>query len=379
MKNLLEKKEKLNEWIDLIFGVNQEEDEENRNYYDEGSFINYENRDNLLNNQMVMEGTDFGLIPYKIFKSKFPVIKRDNIDNLKIYNHLMIENDHYVNDSNPLKCCICIGRTNLDKEYLDIYKTGNSVDIKKLKDNKKYCFYFVGDIFGNVTIYKKRIKRNDLTTTIKNQYFNIKNIIIKNNKKLLKTIGNKFNELTKNIINDEKEKKEEKSKKEEKKEEKNEKKKEENEDNICIAKIDTLSDDNTTKYIIYKKLYDHKKQIKYIDFNRRLNLFATYSLDGYINLYLFPSCKLINAIKVSNISGNAIFNKILLISNPFPMIYCSNESYIYILNINGNFISCHTLNNEEFDVHIDKNCGIVQDFLSKDKKEYSLPFINEIK
>ena len=50
MRNLLEKEEKLNEWIDLIFGVNQKEDEENRKYFDKECFINYENRDNILNN-----------------------------------------------------------------------------------------------------------------------------------------------------------------------------------------------------------------------------------------------------------------------------------------------------------------------------------------
>lgn len=30
-------------------------------------------------------------------------------------------------------------------------------------------------------------------------------------------------------------------------------------------------------------------------------------------------------------------------------------------------------------IHVDKNCGIVQDYITKDGKDYSFPFIEQIK
>ena len=66
-------------------------------------------------------------------------------------------------------------------------------------------------------------------------------------------------------------------------------------------------------------------------------------------------------------------------SNPYPMIFCCNDNIIYILNINGNVIHVQSIDdNKKIELNIDKNCGIVQDFLSKDGVEYSFPFINKI-
>ena len=116
-------------------------------------------------------------------------------------------------------------------------------------------------------------------------------------------------------------------------------------------------------------MHAHNEQIRYIDFNKRLNLFLTYALDGYVNLYLFPSCKMINAIKISKITENAIFTKVLLISNPFPMFICVNDNLIYIFDLKGM--------NSNIKIHIDKNNGIVPDFITKDGEECLFPFIKE--
>ena len=150
--------------------------------------------------------------------------------------------------------------------------------------------------------------------------------------------------------------------------------------NIFKAKIDRITENNIIQLYIFKILYDHNKQIKYIDFNGRLNLFLTYALDGFINLYFFPSCKLVKAIKITNIVGQSIFDKVLLASTPFPMIICINQLLMYLFDINGNFIHVESLADiEEVKIHIDKNCGIVQDFMSENGKKYSFPFIDEIK
>ncbi len=143
------------------------------------------------------------------------------------------------------------------------------------------------------------------------------------------------------------------------------------------AKIDRVSEKNIFKVNIFKKLYSHKKRVKYIDFNNRLNLLATYGLDGFINLYIFPSCKLINSIKVANYY-NGIFDKIFLISTPFPMIICMNQLIMYIFDINGNIIHIESIADEEVKIFIDKNCGIVQDFIIKNGIKYCFPFLEKI-
>ena len=124
-------------------------------------------------------------------------------------------------------------------------------------------------------------------------------------------------------------------------------------------------------------MHAHNEQIRYIDFNKRLNLFLTYALDGYVNLYLFPSCKMINAIKISKITGNAIFTKVLLISNPFPMFICVNDNLIYIFDLKGECIYAYDIMNSNIKIHIDKNNGIVPDFITKDGEECLFPFIKE--
>ena len=385
MRNLLEKEETLNEWINLIFSDKTIKDDRNRDYYSKETFITFENNEKIIKNPLIMDSADFGILPFKLFTANFPVIKKDNFDKIKKYNYLMIDVDHFINNYNPLKCCMCIGRTYIDKEYLNLFKktaqlTEDISLINKIKEIDENVFYFLGDIFGNVTIYaivkENKLNKNKNLSFFRKIFHKKKNTIDipyshshsneqtkendwfelnKYDKSIENYIPNKLNMDWEKELNDFYNK-------------------------TYDAKIDRISMDNIKKVYIFNKLYDHNKQVKYIDFNGRLNLFATYALDGFINLYLFPSCKLINTIKVTNIVGNSIFDKVLLVSNPFPMIICVNQLLIYILDINGNFIHVESLaDDRKVEIHIDKNCGIVQDFISKNNKEYSFPFIDEIK
>ena len=53
---------------------------------------------------------------------------------------------------------------------------------------------------------------------------------------------------------------------------------------------------------------------------------------------------------------------------------------MYIFDINGNFIHVESMADcGEVQIHIDKNCGIVQDYITRNGKDYSFPFIDEIK
>jgi WD40 repeat protein len=116
---------------------------------------------------------------------------------------------------------------------------------------------------------------------------------------------------------------------------------------------------------LVKKLHDHTKEIKYIDFNARLNILLTYSLDNYINIYIFPKLKLINTIDIISFKvsdDNDFLVKVVLISFPFPSIICHSKKYIYQLSINGELIKYKKL--EEGDkviFSIDKNLGLVED------------------
>ena len=102
--------------------------------------------------------------------------------------------------------------------------------------------------------------------------------------------------------------------------------------------------------------------------------------------YMFSDCTSLISLNLSNLNTKNLKNMesmcrscISLVSTPFPMIICINELLIYIFDINGNFIHVESMaDGRKVQIHIDKNCGIVQDFISKNNKEYSLPFIDEI-
>lgn len=52
----------------------------------------------------------------------------------------------------------------------------------------------------------------------------------------------------------------------------------------------------------HRLLLDHADEITSIYISNILNVFATSSLDGYINLYTFPESKLFRSIKLNNSS-----------------------------------------------------------------------------
>ena len=107
---------------------------------------------------------------------------------------------------------------------------------------------------------------------------------------------------------------------------------------------------------LIKEFYDHNEIIKYIDYNKRLNMFITTSIDGYSYIYSMPN-KLLSVIKHPN---NGYFDYILLSSNPFPSIvaYDNINNDFYSFSINGLFIK--KINISEFVKDLDKmnNCVI---------------------
>ena len=333
LKNYLEyDKLKLNDWINLIFGINQRETKDSRTYYDDFMYINFDEKkqkadlDNFLN----MQKFEFGVQPVQLFDNKFPEIKDKSkyFQAIRHYNLEQFKYEHSCLYGDKNGCFKYEGFKNIDPDYIDIInkKIFGSKSDKHLKIlenyNSFYNYVFYGDVFGNIIIYKN--KYNGMS----------KNEIFKDNK----DDSNKF----------------------------------------C-------------KYLSSKIISDHYKQIKYIDYNPRLNLFLSYSLDGFINIYIFPKCKLIRAIKVFNITdSNEILKKIALVSNPFQMIFAYDKNNMYTMTLNGELIKKKELKNKNIEIFpcIDKNCGLVNDCVfirdsnekedhNKDMKELSLPSLSK--
>ena len=321
LKNYLESKDlKLNNWINLIFGVNQKCTNDKKKYFPESMYIhlNEERQKKDLNNSLIMQMFEFGVQPYKLFDSKFPnlIDKSRYFKPIKNFSVTLFKKEHTIVEGDKNKCFQCEGYNCIYPEYIDIINKKNTFEKKMLLF---FHYIFTGDVLGNIVIYK--YKPREIYSNEKNNF----------NSGLINEKGQKSN-----MIPD---------------------------------------------YKIMKKITDHYKQIKYIDYNPRLNLFLSYSLDGFINIYVFPKCKLVRSIKFTDFNKE-ILEKVALVSNPFPMIFAHDKKYMYTLSLNGELIKKEEIkNNLEINPCIDKCCGLINDCIftkNKDgkEKELTLPFFS---
>ena len=313
LKNYLESKDlKLNNWINLIFGVNQKCTNDKKKYFPESMYIhlNEERQKKDLNNSLIMQMFEFGVQPYKLFDSKFPSLidKSKYFKAIKNFSVNLFKKEHTIVEGDKNKCFQCEGYNCIYPEYIDIINKKFSFEKKILLS---FHYIFTGDVLGNIVIYKYNEKNN-------------------------------FNS---GLINEKGQK-------------------------------DYIISD----YKIMKKITDHYKQIKYIDYNPRLNLFLSYSLDGFINIYAFPKCKLVRAIDTD--FNDEMLEKVVLVSNPFPMIFAHDKKYMYTLSLNGELIKKEEFKNiSEISPCIDKCCGLINDCIftknnSSKEKELTLPFFS---
>ena len=104
--------------------------------------------------------------------------------------------------------------------------------------------------------------------------------------------------------------------------------------NISIYKIDTES--NKWKYLDI--INAHMSAIADINCNVELNLWISASIDGYINLYTLPLCKLIRSIKTPIKKCSNVF----LSDSPLPsiIVLSQEEKYteIFVYSINGKLL-----------------------------------------
>jgi hypothetical protein len=132
-----------------------------------------------------------------------------------------------------------------------------------------------------------------------------------------------------------------------------------------------INQKNKTEWTLYKTLYDHQSEITYIVINENLNIFMSFSKDGYCMLYSIPELHLINSFRITDKSfsikdedknsdsidnnNNKIiyYPKVAIISSsPLPcmILYIEARKSLSLFSINGQF-----LREEKLDFELNKN------------------------
>ena len=322
-------------WIDLIFGINQEKNKETgREYYPKEKYISLSKKEQKcdVNNPFNLEVVEFGLQPLKIFKEKFPDIRKIDRNYYKksLINYNLDEfyNSHLIVKNNKDICFYLEWDENSQlNKYLNAIFSEEKMDKKNSFNITYYYKYiFMGNLLGDVFVY-----------TSKNMISNNKSVESKeeprekNDREFFKQNNKNFKEIIKS------------------------------QDKI----VNEINEEKNKNEKLLIKLSDHYRQIKYIDYHPRLNLFLSYGLDGFINLYAFPKCKLVRTIKVKDITNSDdALQKVVLISNPFPMIFFHDSNYLYCVSINGDLIKKKEIKKDTKTFPcIDKNLGLVVDYV----------------
>ena len=315
MRNNLENEQNLNQWIDLIFGVKKEFDEKKERYYSINNNVEYISRPEIFNDDLKLQACDFGVLPAQLFSEKFPEqnkIPKELEEKILTHNYLQFKNEHFNNINDEIISFICKGEKGINSNYYDLINKSKKfsffgfLNFFSRYENKfdSIHYLFVGNIFGHMSIYKQN---------------SLKELFMKEEISYLEE------------YNPEKQ---------------------------------LLDYINIGNYVLIAQLFDHTKEIKYIDYNPRLNLFADYSLDGFINIYTMPTLKLVRVIQTKDYDIPGTIKKIALISNPFPMICCVSEKIAFIWDINGQIVNSYEINEKiEVEFCIDKNFGRFNDYL----------------
>jgi hypothetical protein len=144
LKNYFEfDKLKLNNWIDLIFGINQKKtkDKDKKMYFSETMYIHLDEKEQKkdLDNALIMQKFEFGIQPYKLFDNKFPELKDKSklFNDIKNYNIKEFEDEHIIISGVKSKCFQCEGYNNIYVDYIEKInkKIINKKNIKGIQIN----------------------------------------------------------------------------------------------------------------------------------------------------------------------------------------------------------------------------------------------------
>ena len=344
----------ISNWVDLIFGykIKGKDAENAKNIYTEPSYQENVNLNNIEDKSAYLRYVEFGLIPTQIMAKECP--KRDKKRDVKKEKELT---EYNWNNMNKIK----ITQIKHDSSHDKLMKGQDGVRSKLLKANiltndKIITFY------ENNTIIENKIgsSSEDICNILKLKEISGKidrNILEKLSDKIIKfcnlgttlVMGGFYDGRIEIIYF----------------EDKVEKDRKEiypfseedpilsisiNEDetvmilgnsigNIAIYNIDVEED----KWELHKKIFNQMSPITDININNDLNLFATASLDGFVNLYTSPLCKLVRSIRIPiNKEDNGKIKYIFLSESSLPSIIVvteeEKECRILSYSINGKFL-----------------------------------------
>ena len=378
----------INNWVDLIFGYKAKgkEAENAKNIFSEKSYQENINLDEIEDKMNYLARAEYGLIPTQILNKECQ--KRKKKKELK--KEKEITEFNILSDINKLKVVKIKHDSSAEKKI-------KNLDTNNIKNNLIKVDIFEEDKFmmlyeNNLVIENKIGSSSDdiinvyKLTQFKNRINNI--FINKINDKIIKfcnkgktlIIGGFYDGKIEIIYLEEKE--------EIKKEELYPFSEEDPIVSIALSKDENyLFLGNTVgnlaiykinwekeEFALFKKIFNQKKAISDIDINLDLNIFATSSIDGNINLFTWPLCKLFRAIKTINDVNNKCL-KIFLVETTLPSIIIliekGNNNEFLSYSINGEFL----LSKKE-----NKNMSNIIKFKNMNSYEYLAFFTgNELK
>ena len=341
MKNLLESQSvssSLNNWIDLIFGIKakDKEAEDARNLFTEQAYQEDINIEEIEDKASFMRYIEFGLIPNQLFNVK-EAEKKEKLDDMKKikqitdsnynlkYNKNKKVSSGYSSQFNDL---VLLGIKNIANDrFIFVYNNSLIVEKKIWCSNKecgediiskkqisninKICYNFEHFLQFNKNV--KIIKEGKII--IMGGFYDGKLSIIENDsgnnnlslnpfkdESIITTINTDFEEKYLFIGN--------------------------NIGNISIMSIEST---NIYEWESIYFLNDQLNEISSIETNYQLNVWSSASIDGFINLYTLPSCKLIHSFKLDT---NNSCNNIFICDSPLPsiLVICQDEVYLYSIN-----------------------------------------------
>ena len=360
----------INKWIDLIFGVAQrgEKAEENHNIYQAHTYEKNVKIDSIkddIKRSCLLRLYEMGVTPSQIFESESKNKNNQNItldecQNIlckiiksTLFNNLKSKNNsnHKNNEEEILEEEKIVKISFIEKEKLKIFTNKNQCYIIKLEESQinnnntniykveesnitifdnnssQYaCSYLISNIETPIIVFndnQKVIKYGFWDGRLEFNYLNLDNK--ENNSYQMQTVFNPDYSpiITMEITKDEKH-------------------------ILCGTKNGNLiSYKLNEERMEYKKsLYLFDDEITSISINETLNMFAVSSKDGFINLHILPSMKLVRTIylnkNINEKKNNILYaDNIFLSSSPLACIvlYIKSKRLFKSFTINGVLIS----------------------------------------
>ena len=367
MRNILESQNvsnAINGWIDLIFGIKARDEgaEMSKNVFRAESYQEDINLDEVEDKISYLKSTELGLIPNQLFNIK-ELDKRDKLDDIKKIKQITDTNcnlkftknkkisSFYSGQNNNL---YLIGIKNISNDKF-IFVYNNSLILEKK------IWYSNKDCGEDITLKKQKNNINKISPDSADYIQNYKIVkIIRDGKLIL--IGGFYDGKISVIQNDADNK----------------------QFSIYAFKdesiVTIINTDLEEKYLFigndlgnisimqiesnnvkdWKEIYfinDQLNSISSIEINYQLNVWASASIDGYINLYTLPTCKLINSFKLDT---NNPCNNIFICDSPLPSILIICQEEIFLYSINGHKIHYQ----KEYSKII--NPIVIKDFMKND-------------